>query len=362
MLLLVLAASLLWAEDLGIFTGEATVSLANLNLSAAKKKATTIALAQAVEKALGQVAAPADLERKKKAIKERILADPQRFVVSFSVLQSEERATEYYLSVEARIRLDALREEIQAILTPPPTARERPRLAVIPFHRKQQGVALDADLEKALRDRLSAGHQSPADAETAELLLALPAFMAAADGSPQDLAHAAAGQGIRLLVLLDLHDETPPDVDDVSCKETATVRLIDTQSAAEVDHFSYTFPADRACARTVDQAAQELYAGVTEVLNRHGLAGATGSPALLIEVDGVHSFARLQELQTLLRRHAGMQAVDLDSFQPGGRVVFHAIFTGPVEQLIDDLQKARDLAFRIKLVGQHDNVLQFTLE
>ena len=45
MLLLIMIFGLAWAEELGIFTGEATVSLANMNLQAAKKKATVVALA-----------------------------------------------------------------------------------------------------------------------------------------------------------------------------------------------------------------------------------------------------------------------------------------------------------------------------
>jgi hypothetical protein len=360
--LLIMLFSLAWAEELGIFIGEATVSLANLNLQAAKKKATVVALAQAVEQALGQVAAPEEIAKKKAEIKQRILSDPERFVVSFTVVQSEERANEYYLSVEARIRLDALREVVRAILTPPPAAQERPKIAVVPYRRMPEGFALDTDLDHALRARFVTANQGPADTQAVERLLASPVFAAATTRNPEALARLAAEQGIRVLVLIDLHDETPADRRDIACRLVATIRLIDVSTRAEAERFSYTYPSEGSCADALDQASRELFAGIADAEQRHGLAGATGNAALLVEVNGVHGYTEFQELQALIRNRPQVQAADLESFHAGGHVVFRVVYAGPATQFADDLGRAQGANIRLKYVGRRGDALQFMLE
>ena len=308
------------------------------------------------------MAAPEEITKKKAEIKQRILSDPERFVVSFTVVQSEERANEYYLSVEARIRLDALREAVRAILTPPPAAQERPKIAVVPYRRMPEGFALDADMDSALRARFVTANQGPIDTQAVERLLTSPVFAAATTGNPEALAQLAAEQGVRVLVLIDLYDETPADRRDTVCRSVATVRLIDVTTRAEVERFSYTYPNEESCADALDQASRELFAAIVDAEQRHGLAGATGNAALLVEVDGVHGYTEFQELQALLRNRPRVQAADLESFYAGGHVVFRVVYAGPAAQFADDLGRAQGANFRLKYVGRQGDVLQFRLE
>ncbi len=363
LIVILLMAGALWAEELGIFAGEATVSMANLNLQAAKRKATNLALANAVEQALNQVATPEDLAKKKKEIKRRILSDPQRFVVSFSVISDEERTAEYFVSVEARIRLDALRAELQTInAPPPPVVDNKPRLAVVPYWRRPDGFALDAELDRGLRERFGSAAQSPADAETVEKLLGAPGFPAAANGRPAELIQTAGEAGLRVLVLIELRDDTPLENRSSTCAELAAVHVIDINSGAEVEQFPYSFPPDGACAQGIDQAARDLSGSISDVMQRHGLAGGPGAGAFYLEIGGVHGYSRLQELQAFIRNRPNVQVAELESFRAGGWVVFRIGYAGPAIQFADELNKSTAGGFRLKYLGKQGNLLRFMLE
>ncbi len=128
-IVVVLLLGVAWAAagELAIFSGEATVSLAELNVDAAKTKATQMALAEALQQALRHVAPPEELELKEKEIDKRILKSPKRFVASFTILQADEEQTNYHLVLEARIRVDALRDEVRSIVVVDTREQEKPQ-------------------------------------------------------------------------------------------------------------------------------------------------------------------------------------------------------------------------------------------
>ena len=186
--------------------------------------------------------------------------------------------------------------------------------------------------------------------------------MIRANGKPTDLAKTAADRGIRVLVLIELRDDTPSESRDSACQELAAVHVIDATQGVEVEQFPYAYPAQGPCAQGLAQAARDLFGSINDVLQRHGLAGALGSAALFVEFGGVHGYARFQELQAYLRNRPNVQAADLDSFRAGGWVTFRVIYAGPAPQLADDLVKSPDAGFRLKYLGQQGNLLRFTVE
>lgn len=351
------------ADEFGIFMGEAQVSLADMNVQAAKKKATKMALTQAVEEALTHVAPPEELERKKKEIARHILADPQRFVVSFSVLSSEERQTNYFVSLEARILLDALRDAVRSLTVVNREETERAKLAVISYREVDGGYVVDTPMEGVLHERFVLTNQGPADQEVTERLLGSSGFVAAVEKQEyKDLSRLAELEGVRLVVLIALRDETAEDRRAAECDQLAHVVIVDAQAAKKVEEFHYRFPASGACGDLTATAANELFTSIMDALTHSGLVGLTGHASIFVEVTGVSEYADYQELQTLIRNQPHVQATNLFAFEPGGRVTFQVVYAGPMHSFAEEMQRVRGARFKIKYNGREGNLLQFSLE
>jgi len=364
LLILALAAWFAGAEELLLFTGEAEVSLEDMNIEAAKRKATEIALAQAIEKALEHVAPPEELALKKDEIKARILKSPKRYIASFTILIADERETNYELALEARIRIEELRKAVREIVVVPPRERDKkPELVIISYRKQGTGYALDTEFNEQLRERFDLANRNPAPHETAEQLLGSPTFAEAAEQKKvAGLARAAAVQNLRLLLLVDLIDETDPEQVDEACDQTARITIVDTGEEVIVESFGYQFPTEGACEQHREVGARNLFGRVLDSLTSHGLVGQSGDAELIVEAVGITDYAHLQELQALLRNRSYVESATLRSFEPGGRVQFKVVYGGPVKQFISELEKSEATSFKLKFSGRRGNFLQYTVE
>jgi hypothetical protein len=356
-------AAIAMADEFAIFAGEADVPWKDANREAAKERATRLALAQALEAALPQTAPAEELEAKDAEIKKQILADPARYVVSFAVQAEETRGATLHVALEARVRLDALREAVRGIRVGPRKAGKKPTLALIPFHERPGGFAFAPEIERPLRERFEIANQPLAPAALAEELLGAPSFAKARrDRQYNDFARGAAAKGLQLAALIELTDQTPPDKQADSCDETAAVKILDAPAAAMLDSFAYKFPAAGSCAQVADAAGRELFAALMDSLARKGKLQESGAAAVTVEILGVADYDRLQQTQTLLRGLPYVKKVDLVSLAAGGRVRFAIVFAGPPAQLAEELAAAKTPGFALKPQGQTGNVWQYLLE
>lgn len=363
LILLAVLAVAVQAEELGLFTGEADVSLSALNLEAAKAKAVTTALAAAVEQALAQVAPPEELALKKEAIKERVLRKPQRYVTSYQVLDQQVRAATLHLSLEARIQLDSLRETVRAIGVAPPAARRQREILLLTYRERPGGFAVAPEMDEPLRERFDLANQPLATAAEAEELLGNQSSQTALrENRLEDLARVATVKNIRLLILLQLDDETPAEARDERCDQTAKIRVVDAPAEKIAAAFQYRFPVEGACDGRYDAAAKELFGAMMETLSKQGKLAETGPGVIYVELLKVADFDKLQEVQALLRNRAYVQKAELDSFEPGRRVRFAVVYAGSVEQFAADLATVKATSFVLKPSGQKGNLLQYQLE
>jgi hypothetical protein len=362
------ALVLLWgagaaAQEIGLFTGEGEASLAQLNPNAARDKAVSAALVQAVEAALPRVAPPEEVEAKREEFKRRLLPDPLRFVVSYTVLGETTANAGLRVSVEARVRLELVREELRAIQVLPKKASPSPVLLLAPYFERPGGLALAADLERALRERFDLASQPLAPAAAAEELLGSPTLTKALREKRWDeLAKVAAVKGWRLAALIAVEDQTPEDQRAAACDARATVRLIDAAAGAQIDSLIYRLPTAAPCERQWDRAGKDLFAAIVDSLGKKGrLAEAAGAP-LTVEVLGVGDFERLQHTLKTLASLPYVRRVEMVAFEPGGRVRFAVVYAGSGAQLAEALGGARVGGFVLKPLGQKGNLWQFSLE
>jgi hypothetical protein len=363
LLLILLVAAPLAAEELGLFTGEAEVELGEINLAAAKVQAKKQALADAVEKAVVQVAPPEELELKRAEIKRQILRAPMPYIVSFSVLKEETKETTFRLAVEARVRLDALRDAVRALAVTRSTVEPKKTFAVLPFYERAGGYSFADGLDGPLRERFELAGKPTASRRVAESLLGAPSFARAAEGSGyEDFARAAEVNKLKLVALIELRDDTKlEDVED-TCDQTAFVRLVDAPERAVIATFRYAYPKDEPCSRLDETAGSELFGAIMDRLAGEGKLGDTGPANLVVELIGVRGYDQLQEIQALIRNRAYVQEATLDSFEPGGRVRFRVVYGGSPEKLVEDLVSIRGSLLRIEASGSSGNLLQFTVE
>lgn len=363
LILLLLVAGAAHGEEFGLFNGEADVSLGTYNPDAAKSKAVTIALAVAIEQALPRVAPAEELELKKNEIKDRILRKPQRYVVNYSVLTQEVRAATLHLTLEARIQLDTLREAVRAISLAPAATGKRAEIMLAPYAERPDGFAFASEMDESLRERFEMANQPLASAAATEDLLAGPSAQAALrENRLDELARVATVKNIRLLILMQLNDETPVIDRDVRCDQTLKIRVVDAPSEKIVAAFQYRFPIKGSCDKQFDAAGKELFGVLMETLGKQGRLAETGAGVIYIELLKVSDFDRLQEVQALLRNRAYVQKAELESFEPGRRVRFAVVYGGSVEQLAADLAAVKAASFVLKPSGQKGNLLQYQLE
>jgi len=371
-IVVVLLVGVAWAaaDELAIFSGEATVPLAQLNVDAAKAKATQMALAEALQQALRHIAPPEELELKEQEIDKRILKSPKRFVASFTILQADEEQTNYHLVLEARIRVDALREEVRSIVVVDTREQEKPQLLLLTYHRRPGGYAFDGELSTALAERFDLANQKPLPPRESEALLSTPSFTGAAEkNNYQDLSRAMAVQGIRLLVLAEVEDRRPEPVkkpgqpvEPASCDRLVRVKLIDADQSVLVQSFSYQYPAENECAKHTEEVARGMFGRIMDAFTGHGLIGESGDSAVQLEILGVGDYSYFQELQALIRNRPYVQKAQLSAFESGGRVTFEVVYGGPIQQLQADLENARATSFHLSFIGRRGNHLQYQLE
>jgi hypothetical protein len=351
------------AEELGLFTGEAEVPLGNLNLTAARAKALKLALAGAVENALSPVATPEELAARKAEIKSQILAEPDRFVVTYTVLADEARDEKYYLQLEARVRLDEVRAAVRGLKGPPKAAARQSSLLVAPFRARAGGYAYAPEMAAPLRERFTASGHALADERAAEKLIGAPSFATAIrDGRFEELARAAVALDLPMLLLVELLDETPAEARDFECDQRATVKIVDATAPALLGSFTYRFPADAPCGTARDTAARELHAAAVKSLGAHGKLAAAGAAEIVVEVLGVSGFDRLQAVQRLIKGRAYVEQVTLISFARGGVVRFAVYYAGAPDKLTADLASAKGEDFVLKPTGRQGNLWQYSLE
>lgn len=362
-LLVLLAVGWAAGEEIALFVGEAEVELTDLNPNAAKEKAKSIALGAAVEKALVQAAPPEELELKAEEIRRRIIKRPQPFIVSFSIIEDRTHETVYRLAVEARVRVDALREAVRNIEIVGPSTTAKPQLVLLPYRERPGGFALADELDAPLRERFELANNPPVPLDQADELVGAPSFgRAALKGELGDLARLATVKDWRLLVLLAMDNQTPLDKLDDTCDQRVEVKVVDAPAAALVASFTYRYPRSGACPDLNDAAGRELFGAIMDALAKEGNLDNAGPGRLIVELLGVQGYDQLQEAQALLRNRAYVQKATLESFEPGGRVRFVVLYGGSLQQLTADLEAARATTFRLKASGSRRNLLQFTLE
>lgn len=367
-ILAVMAVILLWtgaaiAAELALFTGRSEVSLEDQSLTAAREKARKEALAEAVGAALLQIMPPEEREMKDREIKKEILEHPADYVVSYSVLDEKTGKASYHISLEARIDLDRLREATGAIKA----VSERPgaelELLFVPFKERAGGYAYLEEMDQPLRERFDLADQPAAPSDEAEKLLGEPSFAKAMKTKDyRDLAQVAALRHRRLLLLIEVRDETPLSLAEEVCDRRVVVRIVDAPAKALITSFTYHYPTEGDCGTHQEAASGELFAAIMDNLADHGLLTESGPGEIVIELLGIGDYEQLLALRTMIRNRAYVQQADLTQFEPGGRVRFTVRYAGSIQQLADDLAAARVSGLALKAAGRRGNLLQYHVE
>jgi hypothetical protein len=363
LLLVAVAAVVAAAEEIGIYAGEGEASLGEGNRQAARDRAAKEALEKALEAALPDAAPPEELEAKRAEIKKRILADPARYVASFALLSEETRGATLHVSLEARVRLEALRAAVRDIALAPQKKDKKPTLAITPFRARPDGYAFAPEIERPVRARFEVANQPLAPTEATEDLLGAPSFAKARrERNYADFARGAAAKGLQLVALIELTDQTAPDKQADSCDEQAAVQLLDAPAATMLDSFVYQFPAGVSCEKAADAAGKDLFAAIMDSLAKKGRLHDAGATALTVEVLGVGDYDRLQQTLAALRALPYVKKAEMTTFAPGGRVRFAVVYAGEPSHLNDEIAAARPVGFTLKPTGQKGNLWQYSLE
>ncbi|MDP8222317.1 MAG: hypothetical protein P9L99_03075 [Candidatus Lernaella stagnicola] len=362
-LLMLAAAATVFAAELALFVGRAEIELDERNTEAARRQAKKDALADALQKAIDQFVPPEEAKLKKKQIERQILRKPALYVVSYSVLDEQTEPAVYRLAIEARIRIDSLKEAVAAIQIAPPSRAQKPPLTVLVFRQFGDGYAYVPDLDNPLRERFELAGQPVASTATAESFLGSPSFVKAVNLEAYgDLTQVATAQGLRLLVMIELRNDTPEDQVEDACDQQAFVKIVDAPAKAMIASLKYRYPSKKACTSLDEIAARDLFAAVTDALAKHGRLDDAGKAEIAIEFIGVRDYAQMLELQALIRNRAYVQQAELDSFEPGGRVRFRVVYGGTIKQLAGDLLSARAATCKLSASGQSGNLIQFNVE
>lgn len=368
LLAVAVAIILLWgggaaAAELALFTGRAEISLEELSLTAAREQARREALAEAVKEALRQIMPPEEYEMKDRELKKEILDHPSDYTVSFSVIEEKTGEVSYRVSLEARIDLARLREAVRAIKTPVELPDEKPALLFVPFKERAGGYAFLEEMDQPLRERFELADQTAAPAAEAEKLLGEPSFAKAMqDQDYRDLAQVVQLRGQRLLILIEVRDETPLSLADEVCDRRVVVRIVDATALALIVSFTYHFPTTGDCLSHGETAGGELFAALMDNLAGHGLLSETGSDEVIVELLGVGDYEQLLALRTMIRNRAYVQQADLAQFEPGGRIWIAVRYGGSIDQLANDLVAARTAGLALKPAGRRGNLLQYHVE
>lgn len=350
----------LYAQELLVQQGEATVPILNENSDEASKNAVEAAKKNIIEFLLPQFISQQTLLFKQELIAETILNNPDRFIESTRIISSEESddLSELTLVLEAKVFAfplkAALKRQNLALLTDP--------LRKVSLLYDPRESLWDTSLGQYVILSLNQ-YLSPYRIQIQHLIPLNPEWLNALEIN--------SGQPIPPQVLSVtktnaylFFDWTPNVITEpeagVEVKVGLTVRLYDSHEGKRIDQIQMTqnfanWDANFGFLEMIEQLSQNWDALIGQLIESDKQKGRF----IQIEIYGLTLPAHeAQFVQTLLTSNPQWDQVQLAGYMKD-HVIFRGFFSGDIQQFVDDLKKRNVPSFTIQQIVGSENRLEF---
>jgi hypothetical protein len=341
-----LFAATVFAQGVAIFQGVGEASLEGSSLVSARLSARKDALSKAVLQAIRQAVPAETYAQKQEAIHKTILKHADRYVQSFEILDSGQQEEKYVMSLEARVDLKRLIQEIDKIKVGSGKKSEsRGRIVLIATTQWNDSEDPWPLIWEPLSARLEMVGLACAPQELTEKFLAADAFTRFKEERFESTADFAKEHNVRYVLTVRSVIKSQAGA---GCPALARVKFLDATSGELLADFPYNFKPNAGCQETASVGAKTIFSLLTEKLHGRPILEQAPAVAQRLEVYGLRTYRDTTELTAMLRSIPDLKSISMQSFATGGRVVFRITYEGPTDRLATLIEKLAPHGYKLQ--------------
>jgi hypothetical protein len=345
LLLIFLLATAAFAE-VGIFAGAGQFEIGEHSLVFAKIQARKAALKEAVEKALLQAVPLKEFRSKQKLIEKKILKKADKYVLSYEILDAKVDLGVYSISLEARVDLGRVLDEVRE-LGALPAKRMAPqrKILLIPTKRRIDEEAFWPALYDPLAARLEMIDLAALPVDVAKTQIDSVAFQRYKEHALDAMYDSAGITGARYALVI--RTVVNPS-QGALCPSMGTARFLDLANRTVLARLDVNLPEDVGCEQGAQAAAIRLFATLSEKLAGKGIFDAATNVATRITVFGLKSHPDTKRLFAMIQALPDVKSASFLSFGTGGQVTIQVTYQGGTQELVNALVRLKPTGFRLK--------------